>query len=242
MRLIYALFLSFFWTTVSAQTLKDCSICATKPIAQAQIANLSLDEIRLLSNEIYARKGYRFESQRFQDYFERQNWYRPVKDNKGIVYNEVEKRNINFLQERMKQLKAERLALVVQLKTFKSLINAHKIAELKTQFGFVFEPDNKEEQRLLKEVFAKINLDDINYYRDKGLNRVTVDNGFVNQLFGVSVEADQVHLFYNYMSHSEIIKDFDEFTDYRSEDEFMYNWQFKYQNGKLKFVRLVAAG
>ncbi len=38
------------------------------------------------------------------------------------------------------------------------------------------------------------------------------------------------------MSHSEIIKDFDVFSDYASESEFSYNWHFEFKGGKLKFT------
>ncbi len=47
------------------------------------------------------------------------------------------------------------------------------------------------------------------------------DNGFVKIVYEISIENKNVNLYYNYMAHSKIIKDFDEFTDYHSEDECM---------------------
>jgi len=242
MRYIYFWFLFFCCAIANAQTLKNCSSCANKLINQAEIASLSADEIRLLTNEIYARKGYRFDNQRFQDFFDGQSWYKPVNDNKSIVYNSIEKENISLLQNRVKQLKLERTMLINQLKVFKKLALSNSSSELKSQFGFTYEPDNQEEPKLLKEVLSKINLDDINDYKEKGLHSTLVDNGFVKKLFELSIEKANINVIYDYMAHSKIIEDFGEFTDYRSENEFMYNWQFEYKNGKLKFVRLAVAG
>lgn len=87
MKYIHLWFLFLFCTTANAQTLKDCSSCASKLINQAEIADLSIDEKRLLANEIYARKGYRFDNQRFQDFFDGQSWYKSVKENKSIIYS-----------------------------------------------------------------------------------------------------------------------------------------------------------
>ena len=68
------------------------------------------------------------------------------------------------------------------------------------------------------------------------------DNGFVKIVYEIYIENENVNLYYNYMTHSKIIKDFDAFTDYHSEDEYMYNWQFEFKNNKLKFIRLAIAG
>jgi len=242
MKYIYLWFLFLFCTAANAQTLKNCSLCTSKLINQAEIADLSVDEIRLLTNEIYARKGYRFDNQRFQDFFDGQSWYKPVKDNKSIVYSSIEKQNISLLQDRVKQLRLERSTLINQLKVFEKLVLSNSTSELKSQFGFTYEYNNHEEPKFLKEALSKINLDDINDYKHKGLHSTLVDNGFVKKLFELSIEKANINVVYNYMAHSKMMEDFGEFTDYRSENEFMYNWQFEYKNGKLKFVRLAVAG
>ena len=40
--------------------LKDCATCATQVIDEEQISKLSIDELRFLTNDLYARKGYKF--------------------------------------------------------------------------------------------------------------------------------------------------------------------------------------
>lgn len=237
------LLLTFFCLKIEAQTIKDCSSCSTKIIKQERLKGLSIDEVRLLMNEIFARKGYQFENGRFQNYFESQSWYKSTNDNKSIVFNDIEKQNIKLLQEETKALKDEQNKLINQLKSFKTLVLSDKMSDLKSKFGFSYEKQTgTDEVKSLKEVLNRINLDDINYYKNQGLNSVMTDNGFVKIVYEIAIDGDKVNIFYNYMSHSKIIKDFDEFTDYHSEDEYMYNWQFEFNNGKLRFIRLAIAG
>jgi len=236
---LFILFVQFF----SSQTLKDCSNCATQIIKQEQIKDLSLDEIRSLTNEIYARNGYEFENPRFQQHFESKSWYSSKKDNKKVNFNDIEKKNITLLQNQSKQLKTERDLITAQLKSLKNLVLENKTNELKSKFNLTYDTQYGEDNpKLLKEVLSKIDLDDINYYKNQGLNSVTVDNGFVKILYEVSLDGKSINLYYNHMAHSKIIEDFDEFTDYHSENEFMYNWQFELKGNKLDFIRLGGAG
>ncbi len=237
------LFFVFFYFKINAQTIKDCSNCSTQIIKQEQIKGLSVDEIRLLTNEIFARNGYQFENGRFQNYFESKSWYKSKNNNKSIAFNNIEKQNLKFFQEVTKSLKTQQSELINQLKSFKTLVLSDKTNDLKSKFGFSYEKQTgTDEIKSLKEVLKKINLDDVNYYKNQGLNSVMTDNGFVKIVYEIAIEGDKVNIFYNYMAHSKIIKDFDEFTDYHSENEYMYNWQFEFKNNELKFIRLAIAG
>jgi hypothetical protein len=245
MRLRYILMFLLIYNVSNAQMLKECSSCSAKELKTEQLKGLSIDETRLLINEISARNGYRFDQSRFRGYFEAKPWYKPKGDNQKVSFNAIEKHNIKLLQQYSQKLKAERSSLVNQLQTFKALVSAGNSAALKAQFGFTYEQPNNNasnEQKLLREVFKKINLSDINYYKHNGLNSILSDNGYVKTLYELSIAGNSVNLIYNFMSHSKIIKDLDEFSDYHSENEFMYNWQFEFRNGQLKFVRLAVAG
>lgn len=236
---LFIFFVQFF----SSQPLKNCSNCAAQIIKQEQIKDLSLDEIRLLTNEIYARNGYEFDNPRFQQHFESKSWYSSKKDNKKVNFNDIEKKNITLLQNQSKQLKTERDLITTQLKSLKNLVLENKTNELKSKFNLTYDTQYGEDNpKLLKEILSKIDLDDINYYKNQGLNSVTVDNGFVKILYEVSLDGKSINLYYNHMAHSKIIEDFDEFTDYHSETEFMYNWQFELKGNKLEFIRLGGAG
>lgn len=243
MRTLFTLLFLMLLHPAFGQALKDCSSCSAQLITAENIKDLSVDEIRLLTNEIFARNGYQFENSRFQNFFEQKSWYKSKNDNKLVVFNEIEEQNIKLFQDRTKELKSDQQELVAQLKIFKNLILNDKKDELNARFGFYYDNQTGEDERKsLKEVLNKINLDDINYYKSRGLNSTMTDNGFVKIVYEISVEDENVHLYYNYMAHSKIIKDFDQFTDYHSEDEYMYNWQFEFKNNKLRFIRLAIAG
>lgn len=241
MKILHKILLSALFVIAietSAQTLKDCAACSTQIIKNEQIKNISLDEIRLLTNEIFARNGHHFDNGRFQNFFEEKSWYTSKNNNQAIVFNEIEKQNIKFFQDRTKEIKAKREDLITQLYIFKNLILTNKKEELRSEFGFFYEPQTgNDEAESLKKVLNKIDLDDVNYYKNKGLNNTTTDNGFVKIIYELTIEDEKVNLYYNYASNSEIMEDFGVFTDYHSEDEFLYNWQFEFKKGKLKFIR-----
>lgn len=243
MRTIFGFITLLFLQTSFGQTIKDCSLCRNQLIKNAQIESLSVGEIRLLTNEIFARNGYEFENSRFQQYFDNKSWYKSIRDNKKVILNDTEKKNVAFFKEVIKKLEGQKKEMILQLKDLKNLINQDKLSDLKTNYNFTYEQqDNKEENKLLKSVFSKINLDDINYYKDKGIYKITEDNGFVQIVYTVYIENDEINISYNYMSHSEIIEGFDEYSDYYSENEYSYNWQFRFMKNKLNFIRLMVAG
>jgi len=68
-------------------------------MSEGDVANLTKGQLRLARNEIYARHGYVFKSQDLQTYFSSKSWYQQEPDFDGSL-NEVEKENVNFIQER----------------------------------------------------------------------------------------------------------------------------------------------
>jgi hypothetical protein len=60
--------------------------------------NLSLQDLNLMRNEIFARKGLIFDSQTLDTYFRNQSWYSPRFTNVNDRLTETEKKNINFIQ------------------------------------------------------------------------------------------------------------------------------------------------
>ncbi len=47
-------------------------------LTDADLSGLSADELRLMRNEIFARRGYIFNDPGLRDYFQAQSWYRPL--------------------------------------------------------------------------------------------------------------------------------------------------------------------
>ena len=88
--------------------LKDCATCSTQVIKEQQISKLSIDELRFLTNDLYARKGYKFKDYEISNYFNEKPWYKPVSDNSKVKLNAVEEQNVKLFQERTAILKADR--------------------------------------------------------------------------------------------------------------------------------------
>lgn len=63
-------------------------------IDERMLRGLGLYELRLLRNEVYARRGRRFRTQWLQDYFSGQPWYRPREDLSEPSLSKVETQNI----------------------------------------------------------------------------------------------------------------------------------------------------
>jgi len=62
-----------------------------------ELKSKSVDELRLLRNEVFARKGYVFKSTDLQDYFKNKPWYKPD-SNLSISITDEEKIYINKIK------------------------------------------------------------------------------------------------------------------------------------------------
>ena len=91
----------FFSVAVSAQIPNDCSKCSSEVINENQIQSLDSYALKLLKNEIYARKGYVFSNSVYADYFKKLDWYKPLGDNSKIVFSDLETNNIAILNQKI---------------------------------------------------------------------------------------------------------------------------------------------
>ena len=64
-----------------------------QPVDADMLHGLGLYELRLLRNEIYARRGRRFRTEWIQDYFSGQPWYKPLPDFREPKLSPIEARN-----------------------------------------------------------------------------------------------------------------------------------------------------
>lgn len=90
--------------SINAQNKIDCSKCSVELIKESTLQNEDAYSLKLLKNEIYARKGYVFSNAEYSDYFKKYNWYKPLSDNNGIVYSDTEIRNIAILNQRISEI------------------------------------------------------------------------------------------------------------------------------------------
>lgn len=59
----------------------------------------SAEELRLMRNYIFARRGYIFESEDLKEYFERFSWYVPLYYDVTPRLSDIEEYNVNFIKE-----------------------------------------------------------------------------------------------------------------------------------------------
>lgn len=65
---------------------------------------LSLDDLDLMRNEIFAEYGYRFNSKKWSNHFEKEAWYKAIYDNVDHFLTEIDKHNIQVILEAKKAL------------------------------------------------------------------------------------------------------------------------------------------
>src|SRR6185436_3023992 len=90
--------------SINAQNKVDCSKCSSEIIDESTLKNENIFSLKLLKNEIYARKGYVFSNSEYSEIFKKYNWYKPVKDNKSIVFSDIESKNITILSRRISEM------------------------------------------------------------------------------------------------------------------------------------------
>lgn len=87
------------------------------------IANFNERELRILRNEIFARRGYQFKSKDLHEYFSQFEWYKPLYSENEITnyLDEVDQHNIEVIKKfetslrmKRKEEKKEKLAKIKQ--------------------------------------------------------------------------------------------------------------------------------
>jgi hypothetical protein len=76
---------------------------AIRSLSPDEIEGLSLQTLCYARNEIYARRGYVFQSQELRDYFGSRRWYYPTVPAANFspaVFNSIETANIALLKKR----------------------------------------------------------------------------------------------------------------------------------------------
>ncbi len=62
------------------------------------LKNLSLNDLRMLRNEFWARRGRKFTTPGFRQAFEWRDWYQPLKDQSKVKLSDIEQRNVKLLE------------------------------------------------------------------------------------------------------------------------------------------------
>lgn len=100
----YIFVLLMFPMIFLAQIPKNCSDCSTIIIESSDLENLDMYNLRILKNEIYARKGYAFSNKEFKDYFSKLSWYKPLNSNKLVKLSDIETKNVEMIGQRISEI------------------------------------------------------------------------------------------------------------------------------------------
>jgi len=83
----------------------DMELFESRLVMEDMLRGLSLYELRLLRNEIYARRGRQFRTEWLSQYFYSQPWYDPREDNKEPELSDTEKKNVDTIVAFERKLK-----------------------------------------------------------------------------------------------------------------------------------------
>jgi len=67
--------------------------------------HLSLEEMELMKNEIFAEYGYIFTTPKWKDYFRKMSWYKPTSSDVNDKLNEVDKHNLEVIINTINKMK-----------------------------------------------------------------------------------------------------------------------------------------
>jgi hypothetical protein len=66
-------------------------------LTEDMLKGLTMMELRIIRNEFWARRGLKFSLPGIRQYFEWRDWYRPLKNQKLVKLNDVEKANVELI-------------------------------------------------------------------------------------------------------------------------------------------------
>lgn len=70
---------------------------STRELTEADVENLSVEELEIMRNEIYARHGYSFKNKKMRYYFEGLDWYVPMGIDIRSQLSDTEVKNIDLI-------------------------------------------------------------------------------------------------------------------------------------------------
>ena len=231
----------------NGQTIDDCAFCSEELLTEEQLSDKGLEELSMLRNEIYARKGYLFSNNLYQYYFENQHWYKLANSNDDVKLSDIETKNVALLKSLENKSQKKRDAAIRDLKKLKKAINNNDESTIDKFIHKMKSVDDYESYdnllQRLKETLNYINLNEIGWNKGKGIYGISIDNGYKIYGYKITFGANRVVIETGDYSHSEIFGDFnDGYSDYMSESEYVYFWIFEMQEEGIVFEMFIVAG
>jgi len=228
-----------------SQTISNCSTCSRDVLNESQLSEKSLEELALLRNEIMARKGYVFSTQKYAQYFENQSWYKPVQSNTEIKLSEIENKNIEIIQKLEVKEKTKRDRALNDLKELKNALNSNNETIIKKYLSKLTRETGNYDALIseLKEAFSKIDLNNIHWNKNSGLYKVTIDNGRSISRYEILFGYDTVSIKYGIYARSEIVGGYEDgYSDYMPEEEYQIWYEFNMTENGIIFDYWGGAG
>ena len=110
-------------------------------LTEEMLRGLSLHELRLLRNEVYARRGRQFRTEWLSQYFYSQPWYEPTEEFKEVELSDTERKNVELIVAYENRLHDELSAKPVPAKLLEGMFleDARKLRhEISARRGKVF--------------------------------------------------------------------------------------------------------
>ncbi len=136
-------------------------------LTESDLANISKGELRIMRNEIFARKGFIFEKEDMKQYFGKQSWYKP------IYRNYVEVENLLTAVEKANVALIKRVEDGLPLQVGGAHTHEEMVQEIKTKYSSIMSANYP------KEVFStNCSNGTIQYQSDMGeIRRIVVYKG-----------------------------------------------------------------
>lgn len=82
----------------AAVSLGDMDKFQDAPLTEELLKDLSLNDLRLIRNEFWARRGRKFVTPGFRQYFDWRDWYKPLKDQTKVKLGAIEEQNVKLIE------------------------------------------------------------------------------------------------------------------------------------------------
>ncbi|QEK11412.1 YARHG domain-containing protein [Crassaminicella thermophila] len=132
-----------------------------KPFEDNLLKNLNTNELSILRNSIFAKYGYIFSTQKYNDYFSQFSWYHPNSTDIQGKLNNIDKQNINkitTLEKKLTLLQFKSSKLGFSLTFPKSWEGKYRVEEYDMGITVYFKP--KEQMKdMCGEFFSIINTE-----------------------------------------------------------------------------------
>jgi len=90
-------------------------------LTETMLEGVTLNEARVMRNEFWARRGKRFTTPGYRSFYEWQDWYKPLKNQKLVKLNETEQANVKVIENYEKKIREKVTQEVLSAETFEGL-------------------------------------------------------------------------------------------------------------------------